>query len=210
MNENDVAVSPNVMVLSLQTPASLYLGVARWDMTADFKIAGLPVEGDDTPFVALADILVDADRGCFAGLTWPIFDPAYRDPMRQIARRLDPRVVHYNDLSDPDATRSYPTPKGSAHWLEICWSPSKNLTYECAQLCNGQWFWWYETEGDVVAMPPDSRAEDDRPGYFMPGTWGASPPLIALGISHVSDILNDHHLTFPVGLDFPRLDVEAR
>jgi hypothetical protein len=177
---------PTTLFLSLQPPARVHLGFSRWNVDGEVRIQGIPVEGNDTPWCTFPDLLIDRDGQVFLGLTFQITDPEYWKPMQQIAQRLDARVVRYNDLSTADSQQMYPGEAGKAHRFEIAWAPARRLGAEAASLCCGQWFWW----------------------YAMQGSWGISPPIIALGITDVDAILDAHNLQFPGKLGLPALEVE--
>lgn len=206
MSEHEQARPPNAIILSLQSPPRLWQSKSDWDLEKQFWLGGVAVEGNDTPFVALADVLIDVERRWFVGLTWRIADPLYWDPMRKLAGRLDPRVVHYNDRSTPRDRLLYQDDSTMAHWLEIRWTPTEHLGVECAQLCCGQWFWWYAVE-DSSSRQNWTPAPTIPGGPIMPGSWGISPPVIAFGLLDIPDILLGLDLTFPDVLDFPSLEV---
>jgi len=177
---------PKTLFLSLQVPAKIHVGFSHWNVDGEVRIQALPVEGNDTPWCALPDLLIDCNKHVFVGLTFPITDPSYWKPMEQIAQRLDSKVVRYNDLSTPDSQHLYPGEAGSTHRFEITWASAPHLGVEAASLCCGQWFWW----------------------YAMQGSWGISPPVIAMGITDIDEILDDYDLQFPGTLDFPPLKVD--
>lgn len=176
---------PKTLIISLQAPAEVFVESSSWDITAHFRIRGIPVDGNDTPWLSFADLLIDLQDRRLVGLTFQIDKPEYWEPMQQVARRLDPKVAHYNDISTAAAQQAYPGEAGKAHRFEITWATATHLGFELAQLNCGQWFWWYAMEGD----------------------WGISRPLIALGITDLDEVLNDHSLSFPESLVFPPLDV---
>jgi hypothetical protein len=185
MVQSPTPLFPKYLFLSLQPPAEVLLGTAEWNIKDQIRIRGILVEGNDTPWGSFADLLVDLENRCLVGLTYQIDNRQYWRPMQEVAERLNPDVVHYNDISSASAQGMYPGEAGKAHRFEIVWSPARRLGVEIAQLMCGQWFWCYATEGN----------------------WGISPPLLALGITDIDDILKDHDLTFPGKLSFPQLAV---
>lgn len=174
------------LLISLEFPAEVYVSSSRWDPTAEFRIRGIPVDGNDTPWLSFADLLIDLDRRLFVGVTFQIDRVEYFRPMKELADRLDPRVVRYNDLSSISAQTMYPGESGRAHRFEITWTIASNLAYRLGQLNCGQWFWWYARNGN------------------RPLLW----PVIAFGMTDIDDILAAHDLSFPDTLDFPPLEVE--
>lgn len=185
-NQHRSIPRPTTLLMSLQAPARIHLDSSRWDMSKQVRINGIAVDGNDTPGCSLPDLLVDKDNGLFVGLTFDISDPNYWAPMREISRRLDPRVVRYNDISTAAAQEMYPDEAGKLHRIEILWADAHRLGCELAQLCSGGWFWWYAMEGN----------------------WGISPPVVALGLTDIEWILDEHGLSFPQSVDFPPLEVE--
>jgi hypothetical protein len=179
-------LGPKYIFISLLPPSKVSLGTTPWNITGQVYVDHRPVEGNDTPWLSFADLLIDEANRQFVGLTFQVDNPSFWRPMRQISERLDHRVVRYNDISTPDAQRMYPREAGIAHRFEITWASASSLGFELAQLCCGQWFWWYAKDG----------------------SWGISPPIVALGITHIDEILNEHNLTFPSKLEFGPLDVE--
>ena len=173
------------LFMTLQTPVGVFLGSSDWDIDGQVRIRDMPVEGNDTPWLSFADLLVDLQDRRLVGLTFQIDRPEYWQPMRELAQRLDPRVVHYNDISTTAARQLYPGEAGRAHRFEITWAAATRLGFELAQLNCGQWFWWYATEGD----------------------WGLSRPVVALGITDLDEVLKDHSLSFPDTLPFPPLEM---
>lgn len=183
----EVILNPKTLMLSLQPPTRVRVESCDWDLTKDFHIDGTAVEGTDTPWICtVADLLVDRQRQLFVGLTFQIAIEQDWQAIKKIAQRLDRRVVRYNDISTAEAQAMYPGEAGEAHRFEITWAPARTLGFELAQLLNGQWFWSYSKEG----------------------SWGMSPPIIALSISDIDDVLNVHKLSFPARLDFSPLKVE--
>ena len=174
------------LFLSLDQPAKLNLGMSEWDMESQVFIQGLPVEGNDTPWLSFADLLVDRDEANFVGLTFLIDNEVFWEPMRLLAQSLDPEVIRYNDISTSDAKSMYPGEAGKYRRFEITWAPARTLECEIAQLCCGQWFWWYSKIGSS----------------------SLSTHLIALGITDIDDLIAEHNLKFPKNLDFPPLEVE--
>ena len=184
----DYSISPpQTLILALQSPPEVCVGYSEWDLRGDFRIREVPVDGNDTPWGVFADLLIDQEDRSFVGLTFEIWNPKYWAPMQEIAKRLDSRVVHYNDLSTADAQRIYVEEAGRSQRFEITWAPARSWGYELAQLCCGQWFWWYAKKG----------------------SWGVSAPIVALGVSDIPDLLRAHKLTFPRHLEFPPLRVDV-
>lgn len=185
MSVHHLPSRPKCLFMTLQAPVGLFLGRSDWDISGQVRIQGIPVEGNDTPWLSFADLLIDVQDRRLVGLTFQIDKPEYWGPMQEAARRLDPRVVHYNDISTAAAQQLYPGEAGKAHRFEITWATATHPRFELAQLNCGQWFWWYALEGD----------------------WGTSRPLVALGITDLDEVLDDHSLSFPETLSFPPLDV---
>src|SRR6266849_4135222 len=98
---------PTTLIVSLQPPAEVFVESSRWDINADFRIRGIPVDGNDTPWLSFADLLIDLEDRRLVGLTFQIDKPEYWEPMRQVARWLDPRVAQYNDISTATAQEMY-------------------------------------------------------------------------------------------------------
>jgi hypothetical protein len=179
---------PKHLFLSLDVPAKFYLGLADWSIGGQVYLQNILVEGNDTPWAStVADLLVDRETDEFVGMAFAIDDQEYWQSMKDIAKRLDPKVVRYNDIATPESRRIYTGHVGTLPRFEITWSSARSLECEAAQLCCGQWFWWYAKEG----------------------SWGVSPPIIALGITDIDEILDAHNLKFPTHTDFPQLAVKA-
>lgn len=180
-----MTLQPKYLFLTLQRPAKIHLGASDWDITGQVRLQGVPVEGNDTPWLALADLLVDRQGGYFVGLTFAIDDQQDWKSMKMMAEELDPAVVHYNEISTPEAHRMYEGEAGKTNRFEITWARARTVGFEPAQLCCGQWFWWYDKQD-----------------------WTQrSFSVVALGLSGIDEILTDHKLKFPQRLEFPRLEV---
>lgn len=175
---------PKDLVISLQHPARILLTDAPLEMTGKrVTIAGERVDGNDTPWPAMADLLVDRVARELIGFTFCV--PFDEEAVRRLSSRLDPRVVRFNDMSTSELRRPY---NGSnEHWFEIVWKRTHNVQMEFAQLMNGQYWWWYALHGD----------------------WKVSKPIVAISFRHVGDILADHGLSFPSDLDLPPLEVRC-
>jgi hypothetical protein len=155
-------------------------------MDCQVKINGTPVEGNDTPWVTLPDLLIDLEDRRFVGLTFQLARPQFWSAMKAISAKLDPRVLRYNEITTPEAIQMYPGESGKAHRLEVTWATAERLGCEWASLTCGQWFWW----------------------YAKTGSWGISPPIVGLGLTDIDMILDGHELVFPAYLGFPLLTVE--
>jgi hypothetical protein len=176
------------LMLSLQPPAKVFISGSRWEIAANFYVDGMLVDGNDTPWVSLADLLVDPEARTLVGLSFLIDNQAFRYPMREISEWLDRRVTRYNDVSTVALAEVYGESPGGEHRFEITWSRGDRIRVEIAQLCCGQWFWWYAREGD----------------------WGICKPIIAFGLTDIDDILNTHALDFAEPLPLPPLPVTFR
>lgn len=179
---------PKDLVISLQHPARILLADVPLDLTTkQVTIAGSRVAGNDTPWCALADLLIDSTTRELVGLTYYVAYEWDRAPAKCLSTRLDPQVVRYNDMSTSELRRPYPGITGEEHWFEVMWKPTKNVQMELAQLMCGQWFWWYALEGE----------------------WETSRPVIALSLSDVDWTVTNHNLTFPAQIDLPPLEVRC-
>lgn len=180
------------LYLSLQVPAAIHLDESDWNLTKRCEIAGVNVEGGDSPWVGMADLLIDSTTRKFVGLTYQIVDRGEQEQANRIAQRLNPEVVHFDDLSTKVSQQRYAGEAREAQRFEISWAPARDLRFELAQLFCGQFFWWYALEGD----------------WGIPMYGVATKPIVAIGVSGVDDILSDHNLTFPDVSHLPPLTVE--
>jgi hypothetical protein len=178
-------MQPKTLFLSLTVPAAIHVGESEWDLNRQLRIEGTDVDGNDTPWCALADLLVDRTTRVFLGVTFGVEEHAF-ERARRIAQSLNPEVVRYDDVSTEVSKERY-RGWGDTQRFEIAWTPARDLRCEGAQLLCGQWFWWYAlTKGQI---------DWNRP--------------IAFGISDIDDILRDHNLTFPDVSHLPALKVES-
>jgi hypothetical protein len=183
MSNDAASEKPKYVFLSLTAPAEVALGESDWTIDGQVLIRGMPAEANDTPWVSFPDLLIDEVDRTFVGLTFEI-DRDYRVPMQRIAQLLNPQVVRYNDLCHAQDRRVYHDDQDPAHRLEITWIRPRRQGFELAQLLCGQWFWWYSIEGN----------------------WGICPPILALSITDIDEILDSFALRFPK-LSLPVLDV---
>jgi len=85
------------LFLGLQSPA-IHLGWNEWNMTNRVFINGHEVEGNDTPWNAVvADLLITPDERTLVGVSFAITNPQFFESMKLLAKRLDNRVVQYDD-----------------------------------------------------------------------------------------------------------------
>jgi hypothetical protein len=179
-------VFPQTLVISLQPPARIFLGLND-DLNdprgLGLQIGGVLVYGDFPPWPACPDILVDRERGVFAGVTFQVVEAQY-EFVRRLASMLDSGVVHYNDISTPQAKDRYPGEAGEAHRLEIIWSPAEALELIPAQLSEG--FWYYANEGL---------------------TWDGCMPIVAFQVMSIDEIASRYGLGLPPKFLFPALEI---
>jgi len=175
--------------LSLQPPAAIYFDTAEWPLEKSCYISGVRVV-DEVPWCANADLLIDPLTREFIGVTFQLRDRWDWPSARRLAERLDPQVVHYDDISSHESKQRYVDESGKAERFEILWAPRLARQYQLAQLPNGQWLFWSEERGEWDASLPFKR------------------PLIAFAMSGVSEVLRDHGLTFPEAARLPPLRVD--
>jgi hypothetical protein len=181
---NFLRTFPHTLFLSLQAPAAIRVDGLDWDLNKPLSIRGVKVEGNDTPWCALADLLMDRSERTFVGVTFSV-DSFDAERVQRIAGRLDHRVVYYETISMPSFRERY-RDWGDTQRFEIRWGLGQDLVCEGAQLVCGQWFWWYASV--------DGKIQWERP--------------IAFSISDMHNILRQHNMTFPDTSHLPRLTVE--
>ena len=168
--------NPKTLVLSLQPPAGLFLSESLCDFDQEVAVGGKNVDLNDTPWAAtVADLVVDREHSTLIGLSFECGDEDDWQTMRAMSSHLDPKVVNLVDRSFLDGQEKQAPNATREHRFEIQWANCERGELESAQLLCGQWSWCYSKDGD----------------------WGNGRPIIALAITDVDEILDDHDLSFP-------------
>lgn len=91
--------------------------------------------------------------------------------MLDLCRSLSEEVVRYNDQTSWPQARPYVDDDPETHRMEIIWTDAPADKIEVAQLDSG--FWYYADGGQA-----ESR-------------------VVAFGLSHISEILDEYKITLP-------------
>jgi hypothetical protein len=174
---------PKTFFVALRSPTEVSLSMDLWDGSMGVRIRGLAVEAGECPWVSLGDLLVGDVERELVGVTF-IADPDEGLGPCGLDPLLNPDIIHYDEVTTPEADERNPGERGLNHRCEIIWSRSRKIKLEWAQLLSfAQWAWLY----------PSGTAPAHR----------RSP--IAFVITDVDDLLDGHSLLFPP-ITFPRLD----
>jgi hypothetical protein len=162
----------NHLFVKLTKPSSVFIGEGDWKIADDFEIDGIPVDGNDTPWCAFGDLLIDRSDRRWVGMSFILDDSSYVPRMLKILEFLDPACI--------ECFESSRNREEKVDRIDITWANARDRECVIAQLLCGQWFWWYATEGD----------------------WGICKPVVAFGINVVCDVLEEFNLVFPTDLKF--------
>jgi hypothetical protein len=159
--------------MTLRPPARVALLESTWSIGGRVLIRGEEFDEKPMPWFSMPDLLIERQTRRFVGLTFWLYDHEWADT-KAIIDELDPRVIRYNDVSSSEAKRLYGE-SGEHHWCELQWAPATELDYDLAQLMCGQWVCLYKV-GEGLS-------------------WTDVP--VGFALTHIDEILRDHHLTFP-------------
>ena len=168
-----MTLTPRTLVMTLRPPARVALLESTWSIYGRVSIHAEEFEEKPMPCFSMPDLLIERQTRRFVGLTFALYDDEWTD-IKAILDELDPRVNRYNDVSSSEAKRQY-RECGEAHWWELRWAPAAELDYDAAQLMCGQWLCLYKL-GEGLS-------------------WTHVP--VGFALTHIDEILRDHHLTFP-------------
>lgn len=118
-----------------------------------------------------ADILVNSVKQEFVGLCYYVGDDS-KDLVKSFIKDLDPIVARFVDSSSDKEARPYLNCNITPSHFQIKWSLVEADNIEVAQLSSDYWYYYIESENNYQPM--------------------------ALGLSHIDEILNDYHLEFPI------------
>ena len=177
---------PKTLVLSLIAPAGLFLSEELCDFDQQVRVAGEDVDLSDTPWAAtVADLVVDRSCSSLVGLSFACSNEEHWHAMRHMSKRLDPNVVCLVDRFFLNGEVQQSPGASREHRFEIMWAKPGRGELESAQLLCGQWSWCYSQSGE----------------------WAEGRPIVAIAITDVDEILDDHELIFPKTVDLRQLDV---
>lgn len=150
-------------------------------MGEDFEIDGISVDGNDTPWVALGDLIINESSNEWIGMSFVIYDKNYYAPMKEVVKKLNKYSIVYVESFDLPQEELFDR-------INIFWSKYEHFIYMNAQLVCGQWFWWYkENSGEGDSIICNSITCNN---------------IIAFSITDIKETANQFNLNFPQEFKF--------